>query len=371
LSRNKIIYILSNIHKALAFEWITEELDKNKWEISFILLNPGSSSLEKYLQYNNIEVTRITYCGKKDLPKAIYNIYRIIKRKETQIVHCHLFDACIAGLFAAKLAGVRKRIFTRHHATFHQEYFPRAVWYDKLISNMATDIVAISENVRNTLIQEEVNPAKIHLIHHGFKLNEFIPSDISSVEILRKKYNKFNAFPVIGIISRYFELKGIQYIIPAFVQLLSKYPNALLILANASGNYKEEIKILLKDVPIKNYLEIAFEEDIFSLYQLFDVFIHVPIDPQIEAFGQTYVEALAAGIPSIFTMSGVAPEFIIHHKNAWVVPFKDYESILNAILEILAEKELKQRIIKQGEEDVYQMFTLQKMINRLENLYAS
>lgn len=33
------------------------------------------------------------------------------------------------------------------------------------------------------------------------------------------------------------------------------------------------------------------------LFKMFDVFVHVPIDAEIEAFGQIYIEALAVGGP--------------------------------------------------------------------------
>ncbi|MDO1448850.1 glycosyltransferase family 4 protein [Rhodocytophaga aerolata] len=367
--RTRITYILSNINKALAFEWITDYLDKNKFELSFILLNSGESFLERYLQTKNVRIWRIPYRGKKNLPKAITKIYQILKQENTQLVHCHLFDACIAGLTAAKLAGIKKRIYTRHHATFHQVYFPRAVWYDKFISAMATDIVAISENVRQTLINEGVKAEKIHTIHHGFKLIDFQNTSSNQIQILKQKYNTQGKYPIIGVISRYFELKGIQYVIPAFQKLLNSYPESLLILANATGNYASDIKHLLKQLPQINYVEITFEPEIFALYQLFDIFIHVPIDPTLEAFGQTYVEALAAGIPSVFTLSGVSGEFVQHEKNALVVPFKDSEAIYESILKILENRDLKNRLIAEGKKDVNKFFELQQMIMKLEQMY--
>ncbi|MBL0097760.1 MAG: glycosyltransferase [Bacteroidetes bacterium] len=84
-----------------------------------------------------------------------------------------------------------------------------------------------------------------------------------------------------------------QYIIPAFERILKSQP---------------------KKLPSDSYIKIEFERDLFSLYSIFDYFIHAPIDPSVEAFGQVYIEALAAGIPSIFTLSGIAPDFIVDGK---------------------------------------------------------
>ncbi|MDJ1483527.1 glycosyltransferase family 4 protein [Cytophagaceae bacterium YF14B1] len=370
LTKKRITYIVSNINKALAFEWVVQYLSKDKFELSFILLNPGDSVLESFLIKHTIPFIRISYHGKKDLPGAISQIRQFLKKNQTEVIHCHLFDANVAGLIAARLTGIKKRIFTRHHATFHHQYFPRAVWYDRFINRMASDIIAISENVRHVLIEKEkVNPNKITLIHHGFELEKFRETSEEKVNKLKDRYKTLGKYPVIGVISRYFELKGIQYIIPAFKSLLSSFPNAHLVLANATGNYKQEIEQLLQTLPPDSYTEVPFEEDLFSLYQIFDIFIHVPINTDIEAFGQTYVEALAAGIPSVFTLSGIATEFIQDGQNALVVPFKDANSITEACLKILSSEDIHSRLVSNGHKSVVDKFSIQRMIAQLEKLY--
>lgn len=369
--KQNITYIISNINKALAFEWIAYYLNKDKFNLNFILLNPADSELEQYLININISVFRICYTGKKDTIKAIYNVCKILRQQKTTIVHTHLFDANIIGLTAAWLVGISKRIHTRHHSSFHHQYYPEAVKHDKYINWISTDIIAISKVVKNVLmINEKVSENKIHLIHHGFNLDEFMNVSSSVVNVLKNKYNPNNQYPVVGVISRYMELKGIQYVIPAFKKLIKTYPNALLILANAQGEYKNIIHQMLETIPKQNFIEITFESNIFALYKLFDVFIHVPITNEIEAFGQTYVEPLASGVPSIFTLSGVANEFIENKKNAIVVPFKNSDEIHSAILEILGNSIFANDLINNGKKDVYHKFTLDKMIISLESIYA-
>jgi glycosyltransferase involved in cell wall biosynthesis len=116
-------------------------------------------------------------------------------------------------------------------------------------------------------------------------------------------------------------------------------------------------------------MTIEFEKDLYSLYQLFDVYVHVPVDECAEAFGQTYVEALAAGIPSVFTLSGVAREFVKNEKNALVVPFKDTNAIYESIVRLLDNNHLAEQLSVQGKEDVNQLFVIDKMMNSLFLLY--
>jgi glycosyltransferase involved in cell wall biosynthesis len=366
----KIVYIISNINKAIAFEWIAEELDKTKFELNFILLNPKESYLEEYLNKLNINVKRINYNSKRDIPLSILRIIYFLLLNKPSVVHTHLFDASFIGLMAAKLCGIKKRIYTRHYSTYHHEFFPHAVKWDKLNNKLATHIIAISEVVKDVLISKEgVSFEKISLVYHGFKLNEFSESNNEVIENLKNKYNPFNNRPVIGVISRFTELKGIQYIIPAFSKLLNQYPDALLLLFNASGDYEKEINKLVLELPKETYLKVAFENDITSIYHLFDVFIHVPINNTIEAFGQTYIESMASGTPLIATKSGIANEILINCDNSIVVPYENSEEIYKAISLIIKDPVLKNKIITNAKNTVAQKFDIQPMIEKLETIY--
>lgn len=365
-----VTYIISNINKAIAFEWIVEEIDKSKFDLSFILLNNEDSYLEDYLIKSNIKVYRVNYVSKKNIPAAIFKICKFLIDNKTDIVHTHLFDASFCGLMAAKICGIKKRIYTRHYSSYHHEYFPKAVKWDKVINWLATKIIAISSTVKEVLIaKESVPPEKIVTIYHGFKLNDFIQIKADKLNELSNKYNPFAKKPVIGVISRFTELKGIQFIIPSFKMLLKNHPDALLVLFNASGDYEKKINELLKDLPESSYCKVVFENDITSVYHLFDVFVHVPINKTIEAFGQIYVECMASNIPLVATKSGIGNEILINRENSIIVPYNDSVAIYEGINLLLKDEQLKKQITANALNTVSEKFQLKDMIEKLERLY--
>ena len=371
--KTKVTLILYQINKALAFEWIIDHLDKDKFELSFISIGVEKNSvLEQFCKERNIEFHLINYSGKKQLPYAIFETYKILKNTAPDVVHCHIFEGGLIGLIAAKLAGIKKRIYTRHYSTYHHTYAPDGVKYDRLINKLSTKIIAISENVRQILIEKEnVDAAKIILMHHGFDLDLFYTIADDRIEKVKAIYNPENKQPVIGVVSRYTHWKGVQYIIPAFKKLLEKYPDALLILSNAKGESAKEIKQLLSEFPEKSTAEILFEQDNAALFKLFTVFVHVPIDAEIEAFGQIYIEALAVGIPSIFTLSGIAREFIQDKKNALVVDFHNSNQIYDSMIELLQNESLRLSLIQNGKNSLEAYFSLPLMIKNLEIIYSN
>ncbi len=365
-----ICYILSGINTALAFEWINELLDHRKFKLHFVLLHHAKGSFEQSLIEKDTPYIRINYRNKKDLPIAIYKTIKYLKNNQIQIVHSHLLDAGIIGSIAAIFSGIKTRIYTRHYSTYHHTFHPKGVYYDRLINALSSKIIAVSKVVEKVLIEnEKVNAAKVEIIHHGFPLAQFSAIDPRKLLLMKNKYIGNVKYPVIGVVSRHTQWKGIQYIIPAFAQLLRQYPDAHLVLANAKGEYHATIENLLKQLPARNYTEIVFEEDLFTLFKCFDVFVHTPIDHHSEAFGQVYIEAMASGIPSVFTKSGIGNEIIRHKINAIEVPYCDSQSIESGILTLLQDKQLYNSISAEAKKTVAQEFELNTMIQKLTNLY--
>ncbi|HTB30974.1 MAG TPA: glycosyltransferase family 4 protein [Bacteroidia bacterium] len=367
-----VCYIISDIYKSFAFEWIVKNCDYSKYRLHFILMNESDSEMEAFLKREDIECYRLPYDSKLDLAFSVFKIRKFLKKNRINIVHCHLFEACLAGLVAAKIAGVRKRIHTRHNSTINHDYYPHAVKYDKLINYLSTDIVAISKVVKDVLIQKEKVPeSKIKIIYHGFDFEDMYEIATTKGRAIKEKYKLTDAkHPVIGVISRFIHYKGIQHIIPAFKMLLKKYPNAHLVLGNAAGPFAKDINGMLNVLPIESYTLIPFEENIFGLYPVFDVFIHAPIHAESEAFGLVYVEAWALGIPGIYTSSGIVKEVGAANENCIITDFKNEDMLYKSMCRILEEPILRQKLIKNGKELALAKFTIKEMWEHFNELYS-
>lgn len=369
--RKRIAFFISGIDKALAFEWIADNLDAASFDLVFILLNAGESHLERYLRSRGFHVIRVPYRGKRDIPSALWASTCLLRRLRPESVHTHLLDASLVGLIAARIVGVPRRIHTRHHGDLHHRYFPRAVKIDRLINALSTDIVAPSLAVQRMLAEEEGVPvSKIAVIPHGFDLSSFQNVSETRKRDLLDRHQIAPRHPIIGVVSRFTDWKGVQFIIPAFRAILREAPTAQLVLANCTGDMAGPLTAMLVDLPKGSVTMIPFEPDNQALFQTFDVFVHVPIGVASEAFGQVYVEALAAGVPSVFTMSGVAPEFIRHEQNALVVNECDPNAIKSSVMRLLSDTPLRRRLIDAGREAVQSRFPLQAMVSRLEDLYS-
>jgi glycosyltransferase involved in cell wall biosynthesis len=372
LLQRRITYILFGIDKAPAFEWIIDKINTRKFQLEFILISGKKNThIEAHCAANKIPFYLVDYYSKKDIPASIWKVYKILRKTQPHAVHAHIFEGGLIGITAAFLARIPKRIYTRHYSTYHHQFHPNGLKYDKIINRLSTHIIAICNNVKDILVDlENVPENKVFLIRHGFDLADFYTVSADRINIIKAKYNPRNQSPVIGVVSRFTALKGIPYILNAFELLLKEYPTAYLILANAKGEDKASIQASLSSIPVDAYKEIEFEQDNGALFKLFDIFVHVPISKDSEAFGQTYIEALSVGVPCIFTLSGVANEFIADRRNALVVDYKNAGQINESMKYLLINKEFSTMLTENGRNDVEKYFSLPLMIAKLEQLYS-
>ena len=371
MTRSRIIYVLSRIDSARQFEWVAEGLRARGVEIEFVLLNRKAGSLEKYLREKKFQTLRLPLFNKLSFPFLFIALLAIFIVRRPRIIHTHLFEANLLGLLAGWITRVPHRIHTRHHSVIHHNFFKNAVKWDKMSNWLSTAIIAPSRIVSEVLVDlEHVIPKKIHIIHHGFNLQSFRGASVEAKSMMRAKYDlSEDQYPVIGCVARYTEWKGVHFIVQAFKAVLSSYPNATLLLCNAGGDYCTEIKENLSDLPDHSYREIVFEEDMATLYQCFDVFVHVPTGKLDEAFGQVYIEAMAAEVPSVITLSGIANEFVEPDYDAMVVAYGNAGEISEAILFLLSHPEEASNMAKQAAEKIAVSFSMDLMNQLLFDLY--
>jgi glycosyltransferase involved in cell wall biosynthesis len=370
--RLRLVYIVSAPVPCVAYRWIAEGLDRERFDLSFLLPNLGPAPLEAMIRGTGVPVQHIPLDGRFGAARATRAVARYCRETAAEIVHVHMERACLPGLLGARLAGVPVRVHTRHIAgPYPTSYRPRLdTLKDRRNNWLSTHIVAPSETARRTLVERDgAAPAKITVIPHGFDLAAFGGATAADAARMRAKYGLGDDAPVIGVVSRFLAIKGIDDIITAFQRLLATHPRAQLVLANARGQQEREVRARLREVIPGRYTEVVYEEDMPALYRTFDAFVHVPIEPHYESFGQVYVESLASGVPSVFTLAGAAGDFVRDGENALVVPARSPDSIHEALLRLLNDPALRARLAANGRRDVEDRYDLPRMLRALEDLY--
>lgn len=90
-----------------------------------------------------------------------------------------------------------------------------------------------------------------------------------------------------------------------------------------------------------------------------------------EPFGIPVIEAMAAGLPVVATRGGALPEVVVDGETGILVERGDSEALAAAIGKLLADPHLRQRMGHAGRKRVQQLFTWDRSVARLEELYGS
>lgn len=258
--------------------------------------------------------------------------------------------ATFSGIPLAYLFQVRNRIYVRHHSNFHHKNkLYLGVALDRLINHFATKIVAVSQTVRDILIKKESVPVnKIVLIHNGVDLQQFH----HQTDDLKGNLPAFK----IGVISRLTNWKGVEYTAAAFKVFNLKYPNSYLHIVGAASDSLSKVQDILSDVPTEKYIIESINRNVPGFLKSLDVFVHVPLEPDDEAFGLVYIEALASSTPSIFTISGVLNELEYPGRYFAVVPSRDS----NVIFQKLEDYYLRKAVYEEIPADWLNQFSLEE-----------
>lgn len=127
---------------------------------------------EKGIKVYEIPSFRREICLIEDL-KTLFSLYKLIKEKKYDIVHCHSTKAGFLGRVAAKLAGVKKNYFTVHGWGFYnkQEYgwaTKLLIFLEKVAARCSTKIICVSENDKNEGIKNKIaKENKFLIIRNG------------------------------------------------------------------------------------------------------------------------------------------------------------------------------------------------------------
>ncbi len=301
------------------------------------------------------------------LLRGLFRLWKFLKVGKIKIVETFTPDSNILGLFVARIAGVPVRIAT-HHGYIEGAYS----WAGKLHGMMinkgfAHHLVAVSDRVRRIAIKEEgVNPEKVLVILNGItpaKVNESLPTLQDRVhEELGMTKDDF----LILTVGRVTVQKGHTYLLDAIPQVLLRIPNAVFAIAG-DGHLRETLQNKAIQLGIDGSIHfLGTRSDIPELLSVADVFV---LPSLWEGLPLALLEAMSAGLPVVATRVEGVESIIIEGKNGFLIPSKDVDALTAALIKILADENIRSRFGHQNKKLVEELFTIDRMCERYEELF--
>ncbi|MES5411550.1 glycosyltransferase family 4 protein [Staphylococcus hominis] len=310
---------------------------------------------------------------KNDL-KSLINMIRLFKKEKPYIVNSGTPKAGLIGTLAAFITRRPVRIYTvrglRLETVAGLKY---KILYamEKLAMFCATDIIAISESLKDKIVElglEKKEHIKVlgHGSSNGINLDNFTKDKtIIPYELKEKLADHF----VIGYVGRIVKDKGIHEIIEAFKIIQKNYNKVKLLIV---GPIEKDDSISEEDYQyLQNNLNIIMTghvNDTVNYYNHMDVLV---FPTYREGFGNVSIEAQAVEVPVIVNNVTGAKDTLINNVTGYLVEKGNYNQIAQKLEFLIDNPAIKKQLGISGRENVESKFRNEIIWKHLETIYKN
>ena len=293
--------------------------------------------------------------------KAMFEVFKIVRRLNIDVIHAHTRVTQIIGLFVSALAGT---CFTVTCHGFFRKNIGRILlpaWGDR--------VIAISEAVQEHLIKDfGVDRHNVSLIYNGIDVKKFLkdlPEEAKA--LLKDEFGIRRDNSVIGTIARFTPDKGHDVLLYSLIGILKENPNVQLVFVG-DGKERPAILDLTQRLGLsENVVFVRSQMNTINILSVMDVFMFTP--RRKEGLGIALLEALASGKPVVATNVGGIPSAVEDNVNGFLVEPSRPQLLVEPVVKLLRDKGLYRRMSQAGREIVIQKFSSNGMADKVQDVY--
>lgn len=279
---------------------------------------------------------------RRDVFTSIIGLARIAKRLKPALIHSHLGRADQISALVGKLS--RIPVITHFH-TPKSNYHP----FTKLAYHLTHHLVDLrfSNSLavdsswfprRDRERQSECNTVNHQVIYNPVNLGIFHPPLIRSVQARGETATAI-------YVGKLRKPKGQIRLLDHFSKIREKFPGHRLWLIG-DGPDEKKIRQKIKSLKLQSYVELkGLREDVPQLLRSADYFLASPIS---EGFSIAHLEAMAAGLPIITSVTPAMEEYILAGENALIFHGDDPYSSTAKVKELFENPRLRDKLILNG-----------------------
>ncbi|MBE0426207.1 MAG: glycosyltransferase [Nitrospirae bacterium] len=226
-------------------------------------------------------------------------------------------------------------------------------------------VLTTSKDLENKIKIFNNKPIQVRTFYRGIDISNFqnIPPRVSLLKGLQLNPDKI----YILFIGRLIYDKGIYELAEAFNIIAKRYPDIDLILIGEEIE-KEKLIAKFRDYGILNrvifkgiiqYSEVAKYMKVSNLLVL---------PTWAEGLPNVVMEAMAVGLPVVATDVGGIPEVLENEVTGLSVPAKNVEKLIEAIIRMIEDRDLRENCIKNAKNLIYEKFDVKKNVHQLYDL---
>ncbi len=234
-------------------------------------------------------------------------------------------------------------------------------------------IIPISNAVRKPLEEAGIESARIRRIYNGVDVSMFSHGK----DTLREDFSiRGYLIGIVGQLNPRSHWKGQRDFLQAAARIVQHRSDVYFAVVGGDSSpasapehksYIRELKELAEDLGILDrVIFTGFRTDMPDVMASLDILVSAS---WAEPFGRVLIEAMAAGKPVVATAAGGAPEVVQDGITGVLVPPRDSQAIANAVLYILQDSQVRQKMGHAGQRRAQEYFSLDQNIKETQAVY--
>ncbi len=334
MEKTRVLYFIDRMRhggiQQFAVE-IVKNMDKNKCEIEFLLLDDGQTyPLENVLKELNVKFYKLKgvwFRTPLDILKQKKALEKFFKEHhDYKVIHLHSSSKNFMVLKMAKKYGIQVRIAHSHNIGFQSKNKLKIIignFFKKPLKKYATHYFACSKLAGKWLFGEE----DIKIIHNAVDYEKFKFDQVRR-NALRKELGIEDCL-VIGNVGRFTNQKNHTFLIDIFQEIHKKNKKAVLMLVGI-GEKENEIRDKVKNLNLEENVKfMGFCNNTNELMWCMDVFLLPSLYEGLPVVG---VEAQCTGLPCFMSKDVITDEVKIAENVAFISLEKSAEEWAEIVL---------------------------------------
>jgi len=299
---------------------------------------------------------------------VLWRLIRILKKEDVNILHCHKHKSVVYAFLASFF--VRPLVVIAHVHGINRTRNWRRRLLNRFVFKRVHKIFTVGQATAEDVLVSNSGLDKSLVYSLGnsitFKRYDRLPSEKGNA---RENLKLPEDAIVFGTVSRLTTVKGLDYLVEAFVKVKKNLDSAVLVIVG-EGTVMPELKKQVLDAGIaKSVLFLGYRTDVPLILGTFDCFVIPSIGE--EGLPRALIEAMAARIPVIGTRISGIPEILDDGKYGLLVPPRNSDALAVAMIDITQKPSSEiEQITQVARQRVLDEYSHENIAGKLEKIYT-
>jgi glycosyltransferase involved in cell wall biosynthesis len=169
-------------------------------------------------------------------------------------------------------------------------------------------------------------------------------------------------------VAKLYPRKGLDILLRAIHDLKSSHGTYRFVIVG-DGPEEGRLKSMAMELGIESMVHFAGDVKSNIVPALFKHCAFFALSSRVEPFGIVLLEAMTFGKAIVATTAGGIPEFVEHGHNGLLVPIEDSRALAEGIDKLIRDKDLRERIGRNGRMVVEDQYDYDKLVMKYEELF--